>query len=57
MYCCILLLWNGPGWVAGRVAGRLENLILMKTQLSAQTWTWTLDIDLGFVKTKVLSIH
>ena len=21
----------------------------MKTQLSAQTWTWTLDFDLGFV--------
>ena len=27
----------------------MENLILMKTQSSAQTWTWTLDFDLGFV--------
>ena len=27
----------------------LEKLILMKTQASAQTWTWTLDFDLGFV--------
>ena len=32
-----------------QVAGWLENLILMKTQSSAQTWTWTLDFDLGFV--------
>ena len=31
------------------MAGWLENLILMKTQSSAQTWTWTLDFDLGFV--------
>ena len=29
------------------MAGWLENLILMKTQLSV--WTWTLDFDLGFV--------
>ena len=39
------------GWlgVAGRPAGWLDNLILMKTQSSA--WTWTLDFDLGFVNT------
>ena len=36
------------GWLAG-LGGWLENLILMKTQSSAQTWTWTLDFDLGFV--------
>ena len=35
--------------MAGWVAGWLENLILMKTQSSAQTWTWNLDFDLGFV--------
>ena len=35
----------GLGWVAGW----LENLILMQPQSSAQTWTWTLDFDLGFV--------
>ena len=29
------------------IGGWLENLILMKTQSSAQTWT--LDVDLGFV--------
>ena len=40
------------GWVAGWLGGWLENLILMKTQSSAQTWTWTLDFDLGFVKMK-----
>ena len=28
----------------------LENLILMKTQSSAYTWTWTLNFDLRFVK-------
>ena len=32
-----------------RLGGQLENLILMKTQSSALTWTWTLDFDLGFV--------
>ena len=37
--------------MAGRPAGWLENLILMKTQSSVWTWTWTLDFDLGFVKT------
>ena len=36
------------GWLGG-----LENLILMKTQSSAQTWTWTLDFDLGFVNSKL----
>ena len=35
--------------MGGWLAGLLENLILMKTQSSAQTWTWTLDFDLGFV--------
>ena len=34
----------------GRLRGWLENLILMRTQLSAMTWTWTLDFELGFVK-------
>ena len=33
-----------PGWLAVC----LENTILMKTQSSI--WTWTLDLDLGFVK-------
>ena len=42
------------GWLAGGGWGWLENLILMKTQASAQTWTWTLDFDLGFVKKKFL---
>ena len=41
------------GWMAWLVVGWLgmwlENLILMKTRSSAQTWTWTLDFDLGFV--------
>ena len=32
----------GGGW--------LENPILIKTQLSAGTWTWTLGFDLGFVE-------
>ena len=36
--------WLG-GWL-GVLAGWLENLILMKTQLLAQTWTF--DFDLGF---------
>ena len=36
----------GPG-------GWLENLILMKTQWSALTWTWTLDFNLGFVNSKI----
>ena len=35
------------GWLGGRAASWLENLILRKTQLSA--WTWTLDFALGFV--------
>ena len=35
------------GWLAGWPAGWLENLILMKTQSSAQTWTSTLDFDFG----------
>ena len=48
-YSSVLLFKNFPGWVAGWLGGGLENLILMKTQSSAQTWTWTLDFDLGFV--------
>ena len=32
------------------LGGWLENLILIKTQSSAQTWTWILDFNLGFVK-------
>ena len=44
------------GWPGGRVAGWLENLILMKTRSSAQTWTWTLDFNLGFVKIKIYDI-
>ena len=39
----------GGGGGGGWLAGWLENLILMKTQSSALTWTWTLDFDLGFV--------
>ena len=35
------------GWLAGWPAGWLENLILMKTQSSAQTLTSTLDFDFG----------
>ena len=42
------------GWLAGWPAGWLENLILMKTQSSAQTWTSTLDFDLGFVNYKIM---
>ena len=38
------------GRVAGWLGGRSENLILMKTQSSVLTWTWSLDFDLGFVK-------
>ena len=34
------------GWVVGK-SDFNEN------QSSAQTWTWTLDFDLGFVNTKV----
>ena len=43
-----------PGWVGGW----LENLILMKTQSSAQTWTWTwtLDFNLGFVKREMVCL-
>ena len=39
------------GWlgVAGWVAGWLENLVLMKTQSSALTCNWPLDLDLRFV--------
>ena len=40
--------WFFPGgWLASW--GWLENPILMKTQSSVETWTWTLDFDLGFV--------
>ena len=38
------------------MAGWLENLILMKTQSSAQTWTWTLDFDLGFVNLNIFVV-
>ena len=42
---------------AGWLGGRLENPILMKTQSSAQSWTWTLDSDFGFVnKQKVVKM-
>ena len=44
------------GWLAGWVGGWLENLILMKTQSSAQTWTWTMDFDLRFVHSFILEI-
>ena len=43
--------WLG-GWVAGWVAGWLKNPILMKTQSSAQTWTWTLDFDKNSITVK-----
>ena len=49
LYLASLKLSRVAGWLGGWVAGWLENLILMKTQSSAQTWTWTLDFDLGFV--------
>ena len=35
----------------------MENLILMKTQSSAQTRTWTLDSDLGFVNFETVTMH
>ena len=43
MYLASLKLsQDGWGWW-------MENPILMKTQSSVCTWTWTLDFDLGFV--------
>ena len=43
--------WHG-GWLGGWVAGWLKNPILMKTQSSAQTWTWTLDFDKNSITVK-----
>ena len=51
LYLTSLKLSRVGGWGGGW--GWLENLILMKTQSSALTWTWTLDFDLGFVNSKL----
>ena len=46
---CIDVSFFFETFLAGLVARWLENLILMKTQLSAWTWSWILDLDLGVV--------
>ena len=55
LYLASLKLLGMASRLVGRPAagGWMENLILMKTQSSAQTWTWTLDFDLGFVNKKL----